>query len=355
MKNINSHTPALNNYNLITRLTTLWALSESMLGGLLHAARIPFRGMVLSSVAIIIIILIANFSNKKGEILKATLLVLVIKAAVSPHTPVLAYAVIFLQGLIGEIVFLSKSFFIFSSILLGILVESLTGLHRVITFTLIFGMTLWDAVNNFISFIVKEFLFLSHEVSSFNYSLILIISYVLIHVLFGIAAAIFAYRLLAKINSYESENIIVLEKYLSQLNFDQSSKPSNRRRHRRKPVYILIFTILIILLVLSYVNPEAVNLNKNSLLVMLLRAVLVILIWLFFLSPVLIKFIKKLLHQSENKYAMEINDIVNHLPFYKYIATVIWQSSAKHKGIHKITHFLTALIMNALMLKLPEK
>ncbi|MCK7522911.1 MAG: hypothetical protein MZV64_37165 [Ignavibacteriales bacterium] len=28
----------------ITRLTALWALSESMLGGLLHAAHIPFGG-----------------------------------------------------------------------------------------------------------------------------------------------------------------------------------------------------------------------------------------------------------------------------------------------------------------------
>jgi len=94
----------------ITRLSALWALSESMLGGLLHAAHIPLRGMIISSAAVIIICLIAHFSEKNGEILKATIIVLIIKGAISPYTPFAAYLAVFMQGLLGEIFFYKKRF-----------------------------------------------------------------------------------------------------------------------------------------------------------------------------------------------------------------------------------------------------
>lgn len=341
--------------NPITRLTALWALSESMLGGLLHAARIPFRGMILTFAAIIIMILIAHFANKKGEILKATILVLIVKAAVSPHTPVLAYGVVFLQGLMGELFFLSKRYFLISSIALGIMVEALTGLHRVITFTLVFGMTLWDALNEFINYAVKEFFFSTANVSSFNFSLLLVGCYFLIHVLFGIAAALFVSRLIVKLNSDEIRNLILEE--IQSLNSvsNETPKTSKRKHWLRKPIYAVIFIISIVLLILSYLNPNAINLSSNSLLLMLFRAALVIIIWLFFLSPILLKFFKKLLHKGQDKYTAEINDIVKHLPIYKHIAFLMWRNSSAKKGISRINYFLTTLIVNVLTLKLPDE
>jgi hypothetical protein len=338
----------------ITRLTALWALSESMLGGLLHASHVPFRGMIISSVAIIIMILIAHFSKKRGEIFRATILVLMVKAALSPHTPILAYGVVFLQGLMGELFFLTKKHFILSSIALGIAVEIFTGLHRVITFTLVFGMTLWDALNQFISFVVKEFLSFSADFSSFNFSLILVISYVLIHILFGIAAVLFALRLRTKISSDEVKNLILDEIHSLNLISDKINKTSKRSHWLRKPVYVVIFIISLAFLILSYLDPNAINLSKHSLLIMLLRAILIIVIWFFFLSPLLLKLFKKILHQRQNKYAVEIKDIMRHLPSYKHIAMLMWKISSKEKGILRINHFLTALIINVLVLKLPE-
>ena len=77
----------------VERLTALWALNEAGLGGLIHAMRVPFTGIVVGSTAVVLIALIAFFAERKAQaILKATVIVLLIKAAASPHTPLPAYA-----------------------------------------------------------------------------------------------------------------------------------------------------------------------------------------------------------------------------------------------------------------------
>ena len=88
------------------RITALWAFSEALFGGILHALQVPFAGLVLSAFAVICMAALAASGYYKGKILKATLLVLIVKAMLSPHTPVAAYFAVFLQGLFGEIIFL---------------------------------------------------------------------------------------------------------------------------------------------------------------------------------------------------------------------------------------------------------
>ena len=60
---------------LHTKLIAIWAISESGLGGLLHAAKIPFSGILLGSFAVIIITFIAKSSEERfNSIIKATML-----------------------------------------------------------------------------------------------------------------------------------------------------------------------------------------------------------------------------------------------------------------------------------------
>jgi hypothetical protein len=90
----------------VERLTALWALNEAGLGGLIHALRVPFTGIVVGSTAVVLIALIAFFAERKAKaILKATVIVLLVKAAASPHTPLPAYAAVSFQGLAGALLF----------------------------------------------------------------------------------------------------------------------------------------------------------------------------------------------------------------------------------------------------------
>jgi len=70
----------------VLKITALWGFSEAAFGGILHALTIPLRGLFISSAAVLFISLIALFSKNSKEILKATLIVVLIKAVVSPHS-----------------------------------------------------------------------------------------------------------------------------------------------------------------------------------------------------------------------------------------------------------------------------
>lgn len=68
------------------RLTALWAFMECGFGGVLHALHMPFTGLLVGGFAVIIITFIAQISGKKDkQILKSLLIVLIVKAMVSPH------------------------------------------------------------------------------------------------------------------------------------------------------------------------------------------------------------------------------------------------------------------------------
>ena len=135
----------------VLKITALWAFSESALGGILHTLSIPFRGIFISSSAVLFITLIALFSKSKKGILKSTLIVLLIKALVSPYTPLTAYFAVTIQGLLGYILFFSNSFFKLSAFLLGLFTLLFSGMQKIIVLTLVFGNTLWKSLNIFIS------------------------------------------------------------------------------------------------------------------------------------------------------------------------------------------------------------
>lgn len=91
----------IDNQISILKINALWAFSESTFGGILHALKIPMRGIFLNAAAVLFISMIAYFSKNSKEILKSTLAVILIKASVSPHSPLTAYFAVAVQGLIG--------------------------------------------------------------------------------------------------------------------------------------------------------------------------------------------------------------------------------------------------------------
>ncbi len=309
--------------------------------------------MIVSSIAVIIICLIGYYSQTRGNILRAAVLVLAVKAGVSPHTPVAAYAAVFLQGLVGEMFFFNKKFFVLSSIVFGIVIGILTGMQKIITLTIIFGSTLWEAINQFINYVIKELFLPSTEFSSINFSFLLVVTYVSIHVLFGLTAGIFASRIPAKINSTNAKELLLPEIKIVTLNLSNQNITKKRKQWWKRPAYLSVFFISIGLLAFSYLNPESINLDRNSLLIMLVRGFLLIIIWFYFLSPLIVKLIRRLLDKSKNEYSNEITHVIDNLQIYKSIAVKVWKLSSKYCGIRRINHFVTALIVN--ILYLPER
>lgn len=137
-----------NSTSFVHRLTALWAFSECALGGILHAFKFPFTGFFLGGFAVIMIGMIAFFSNRPSrDLMVSTLIVVLIKAAVNPHSPPMAYVAVGFQGLCGALLYSLIRNFSVAAVVVGALSLAESALQKVLVTTLIFGKSFWQAVN----------------------------------------------------------------------------------------------------------------------------------------------------------------------------------------------------------------
>lgn len=320
----------------VFRITALWAFSESAFGGILHALSLPFRGALINTAAVLFITLIALFSNKSKEILKSTLIVILVKAAVSPHSPLTAYLAVSIQGLLGYLLFNNKKYFKISALTLGILTLLYSGFQKIIVLTVLFGNTLWKSVNIFIKGITKEFLQIGIP-SELNYSLIFVIIYVGIHLIVGILTGLYAGKLPQKIQKYSES--------LPKLNFNEltDSIPQKKKKKRLwifRPTGMAIIIISIVVLLLTFIIPEYSD-AKFEILVMILRALVLTFIWYVFLSSFFRKTFQRFLNKNQSQHAQEVNEMLNLFPQFRKIVSYCWKESQSQKGFRRLPHFLS--------------
>ena len=335
--------PSVNTSSNAEKLTKLWALSESVLGGVLHAVKMPFRGMILSSAAIILIGMLANFSEKRGQIFRSTVLVVIIKATVSPHSPLTAYLSVFMQGLLGELFFLSRKFKLLSSLLLGITVALLNGFQKILVLTLIYGQDLWKVINDFFSYVAEEWFFLSAN-NSINFSLIIISIYVGLHLAAGIAAGIMAYRIprtvRKNIDNPDTVQMILIENVET-----KSDLRKTKKKRWLKPSALVIIFLSVSVILLSYLYPESKRFDINAVLIMIARALLIITVWFYFLAPRIKNLIRKYLSGKQSQYSSDIESIVSSFDELKIIFYSAWKHSAGLRGLKRLNNFLTSSLV----------
>lgn len=322
----------------VFRITALWAFSESAFGGILHALSLPFRGAFINAAAVLFITLIALFSEKNKEIIKATLIVILVKAAVSPHSPLTAYLAVFIQGFFGFIVFYNKKFFRLSALILGILTLFYSGIQKIIVLTILFGNTLWKSINIFIKGVSKEFLQIGIH-PDMNYSLILISSYVGIHLVVGIMIGLYAGKLPGKVKLYSET--------LQKINFSNSNdftlKKDKKRRKRLwilRPTGLAIISISIVVLILTFQIPEYSDV-KYEIMVMIIRSLILTFIWYVFLSSFFRKIFQRFLNRNQSQHAKEVNEMLNLFPQFRKIVAFCWKDSQSKKGLKRIQYFLS--------------
>lgn len=319
------------------KITAMWALSESTLGGLLHALKLPFRGMIISSAAIILIGMIARFSNKRGQIIKSTLLVIFIKAAISPHTPVMAYFSVLLQGLLSEIFFFSNKVRLISALLLGISVSLLNGFQRILVLTLIYGNTLWKTIDDLLNYIVKEWLLFSIS-NPIEFSFLIIGIYVGMHLIIGIAAGILAYTVPKSVEERLKEPTVFLP--LTDLYPVEQNIAKPKKRKWLKPSATIIIIVSLALVVLSYFYPLSQKIAINDILIMIFRSILIMSLWFFILAPRIKNLLQKYFHKRQNKYIKDMSLMLTSISTLKGLVAASWKSSSNFRGIKRLNQFM---------------
>lgn len=327
------------NHNLestaVIRLTALWAFSESALGGLLHMFRIPFTGAIISSVAAILIIMIASFSVKKGTVLKATILVIAVKAAAAPYTPVNAFVSVLFQGIIGEWILSSKKFFSVKAVVFSSLALLQSAIQRIVVLTVMMGMTLWESIDVFGGVLLKK---MGIEYHSFLLSWFLVAGYILLYLVIGVIVGIVGSKIPKRVRKIMANGKIT--QITSDIHSDDKPNIKNRMRNRYK-IRVLPL-LLIIALIGSYFISEISFWGKNVL-IMTLRYFIIMALWTFWAGPFLLEKGKKVLNKHSYKYKDDIDFLIKLLPKIRTIAIAQWKISSGCKGIKRIVTFCELL------------
>ena len=291
------------------KLTALWGVSESGLGGFLHALKIPFSGLLLGSFAVIIVTFIALNSEKKFRaILQATLIVLLVKAIASPHSPPTAYVAVLFQGFIGAIIYQIFKVNRLSALLFGVLALMESALQKLLMMVLIFGNNVWVAFQEFFDGIAKEF----HVKSLEEIPLILVGSYLFIYLLFGIMAGFVALKV-PKILYLEYQKIDI-----KNLPNPEEFTFSKRQKNKTK-----ILSLVLILLFIVSVFLISGSLNKAS--YSILRTLAALGMLYFIIRPVFNYFLEKWKTKQKSILNKPLNDVLEFLPDYRNYAKVAFK------------------------------
>ena len=333
----------------ILKITALWAFSESAFGGILHALTIPLRGIFINAAAVLFISLIDLFSKSSKEILKSTLIVILIKALVSPHSPLTAYFAVAIQGLVGYLVFINKNFFRTSALLLGIITLFFSGIQKIVVLTILFGNNLWKSINIFVKQVANEFLSLGFH-PDIHYGFLLIGIYVFIHIIAGIFIGLYAGSIPKKLDIY-SEQIKSLKFDLSELEIPKKEKKGKKKSWLLRPTGLIILTILIVVLIYSYYNPYKSELASLDIIIMLIRSIILTVLWYALLAPIVRKMFQKFISGKKSFYSKEIDEILNLFPQFKKIVGFTWKESQSLKGLKRIKHFLSTSFYYLLLSK----
>lgn len=333
---------SLESRNPTQRLTALWAFSEAGLGGVLHITRLPFKGIFIAGAATLFISLIANFSKLKGEILKSTLMVIVIKFLVSPHTPITAAVAVFAQGLVGELFFFSKKMKKILVPAFAMFIQFITAAQKIIIVTVLFGENFWVTLDDFSNSLLNKFI----SVERIEFSILIVGAYVIIHVLAGLFLGFFILKLFKRIE--ENDNNINRKpngKVSEVLSFENTSQ---RKSWFQKPSGVVILFFFVALLTFSFFVPEWSDNKLTEILLMIVRALIIVLLWIFLVSPLLRKIFSKLISKQKARHLVEIDRILQFFPQMKQIVGYSWRNSKGSNGFRRLENFLLTLIQQSI-------
>ena len=321
------------------RLIALWVICEAFAGGIMHAAKLPFTGLVVSSLAITCITLIAYYVPSPSAIIKATVIVAIFKLMLSPHSPPTAYLAVLFQGSMGQLLFSRRRYFESAAVILGFLALVESAIQRILVLLIFSGTDFWKAVDTFIQKTTGK-----KEVTEYSFKLA--IGYIIIHALMGIFAGIAAARLTKASAGWKNNHpsLIIDDKK----NASTIITKKDGGRHTLRSVFMIILLVLVALYIQSYLWPVNAIIPKNIILNILLRSILVLLVWYLVIGPLVMSLIKRSLKQQQQKYKQEINEVMSLLPQTKYIFKESFKLSGSKKGLGRIKLFLKILLINVL-------
>lgn len=338
----------------IQRLTALWGFSEAALGGILHILKVPLTGLLIGGAAVFFISLIARYAESPSQILKSTLVVILIKAVVTPFIPLNSYFAVAVQGILGYLFFRFIPYYKVSAILLGMITLTFSAFQKLFIITFMFGNAFWDSIDSFVGFLIKQHPFLQ-SIHSLKASAIIISVYASIHLLGGLLIGIKVARvdkwLERKSKKFDLER---LKNVVANPIFDPK-KSSKRKRWWQRKSGILFIIFSLALMMLSYFVPKLGKSTAPDILFMIIRSVVITFIWFKVISPFILSRFKNFIEKRKFDHAAEINKITSQFPEFKKVINYCWEETYELEGLRRVLTFLSNSLALLLILEISDE
>ncbi len=326
-----------NNKSILDKLTALWALNESGLGGFLHVFNSPFTGFIVGGISIMLISLIAYYAENKWQaIMKALVIVLIIKMAVSPYSPFAAYIAVSFQALAGTILLSKSSWKGITLMILGFVTFLESALQKLLVLTIVYGENLWEAIDIYGYWVQDKLNFISET----SPTTILIAIYLVVYGIGGILAGIFIKSILKIISQEEVHHFYLpkLDKALPNL--------KEKKSFKTKVIWVWLITVAVIVLAFMIFGGPLFGWGKAIYIV--LRSFLILMLWYLVLGPLLLKLIRNYLVKKESVYQHDISNAMNLFPYFRQIIAFTWKETKQIKGYQRFKFFMAKSISNCI-------
>jgi len=180
----------------------LWGVIELSLGTVLHASKLPFRGTILTIVAVVLISVSRSFITYKGSVIAISSVAASLKLITIPGFNITPFIAIIVEGIIGELVFTVLSYNFISSLITGSLILIYTLIHSFVMQGVFFGFNIYNVYIDIINSIGKSINY-KGEISYLVIPLI-----VFIYILLGSLAGWFGWAAANRAKEILKENLV---------------------------------------------------------------------------------------------------------------------------------------------------
>lgn len=302
----------------------------------MHAVKTPFTGFFVGGFAVVCIGLIAFYSGKNFRIIiQSTVLVILVKAAVSPHSPITAHFAVLFQGVAGALFYSLISNFSVASVIFGFIALLESAVQKIIILTLIFGKSLWEALDSFVSGVIKNF----SVPADFSFSNWVVVFYVALYSIWGIILGFWISKLPRRI---ELRSKKILRSFRSTKMESDMLLPGNKGK--RKKIFILFLVLLFIVSVFMLGGSDS-----NKVLFVVLRTLAAIALLFYLVQPVLKWLLNKWLVRKAEQHKAKLQNILDALPEMKNLVRPAFALASQNKsGLKKYSEFVFILIVLSL-------
>ncbi len=316
-------------------LTALWAFVESGLGGLMHALHLPFTGIFLGGFSVIIISLIARYHPKPYQpIIKATLIVVAVKASVNPMTPPTAYIAVGFQGLTGALLYSINNRHAAISMLFAILAIMESAFQKLLVLTLIFGTAWYKAIDKFFESILKS---LSIN-SDASYAFTIVLVYLLIYAIWAIILGFWIHQIPKQID----QRLNLYKDLIPEIPIE------SKRKKGKKP--FLIFAAISILLIAYFIPDKKGGMEALALLI---RTIAIVALWVLLVAPFWRAYVLK---KIQNRKDEATPLILERMPYLTQRTKPLYRKlQSQHSGLKMWKELVLGLIVISLQYDASDK